>query len=285
MVLGKDKRWACCACLLAAVPVLAFASAGGAAPPTSTDLRIAKSDSPDPVHIGATLVYTIQVENLGPDTATAVTVTDRLPNSVDLVSATSTAGPCASKGRRVTCVLGALPAPMIDYGGPPTATISAIPRRAGTIANTATVDGAQKDPVSANNRATATTQVLGTVSCRGVAATIVGSVGDDDIAGSGGPDVIVSFGGDDTIASLAGRDLVCAGNDDDHVTAGSAADRVYAGTGRDRILGRGGPDLLRGNAGNDILKGNRGADRLRGGRGFDRCKGGSGTDSIRGCER
>jgi len=273
--------------LFAAVPLLALAlaTAGSAAPSGSADLRITKSDSPDPVGVGSTLTYTIGVENLGPSAATGVTVVDRLPKGVDLVSATASSGLCTSKGRKVTCVLGAIGTPGIDYGGPATATIAVIPRQVGTITNTATVDGVEKDPVAANDKATATTQVVGATTCRGVPTTIVGTAGDDDIAGTGGRDVIATFGGDDTIVSLAGQDLICAGGGDDQVATGSAADRAYAGAGRDRLLGRGGPDVLRGNAGNDILKGSRGADRLRGGSGFDRCRGGSGADSIRECER
>lgn len=284
----QTKRLPRGAWLLAMVLIvaLAFSAAGAAAPAGSTDLSITKTDSPDPVNLGSILTYTIQVRNLGPEAATGVTVTDQLPKGVDFVSATATVGQCASKGRKVTCDLGRLGAPTIDYGGPPTVTISVIPRKVGTISNTASVNGDGKDPVASNDRATATTSVVGpTATCRGVPATRVGTVGEDTITGSGGRDVIVALAGNDTIASLAGRDLVCAGRGRDHVGAGSAADRVFGGAGRDRLLGRGGPDVLRGNAGNDVLTGNRGADRLRGGRGTDRCRGGAGADSVRGCER
>lgn len=273
--------------LLAIVPVavvLTVAAVGSAALPGSTDLRIAKTDSPDPVNVGSTLTYTIQVQNLGPDAATGVTVTDQLPKSVDFLSASG--GKCTHKGKKVSCDLGGIGVPGVDYSGSSTITLSVIPRRVGTITNTASVKGDQQDPVAANNSATATTRVLGpAATCRGVPATTVGTAGDDTIAGTGNRDVIATFGGNDTIASLAGRDLVCAGKGNDYVGAGSAADRVFGGAGRDRLLGRGGPDALRGNAGNDVLKGNRGADRLRGGSGFDRCRGGAGADSIRGCER
>jgi uncharacterized repeat protein (TIGR01451 family) len=281
------KRWVRRAWLLAivALTALAFAGVGTAASPGSTDLAIAKTDSPDPVSVGSTLTYTIQVQNLGPNAATGVTVTDQLPKGVDFVSATATSGQCVRKGKKVTCELGGLSAPTINYGGPPTVTVSVIPRQVGTIGNTASVNGDQKDPVAANNKATATTRVVAVATCRGVPATIVGTAGDDAITGTGGPDVIATLGGNDTIASLAGRDLVCAGSGNDHIGAGSAADRVFGGAGNDRLLGRGGPDVLKGGTGDDVLKGNRGADRLRGGSGFDRCRGGAGVDSIRGCER
>jgi len=276
--------------LLAAVPIAALVLAGmvSAAPPGTADLKITKSDSPDPVSAGSNLTYTIQVENLGPTTATGVTVTDQLPKGVDLVSATASTGKCAPQGSKVNCDLGSIGVVQtVNYSGPATVTIVVIPRQPGTIANTATVKSDQKDPVAANNKATATTRVIGAkaASCRGVTATIVGTTGNDTLGGTGGRDVIAALGGSDTIASSAGRDLICAGSGNDYVGAGSAADRVLGGAGKDRLLGRGGADVLKGNGGNDVLKGNRGPDRLRGGGGIDRCRGGAGADSIRGCER
>lgn len=278
------------ALLLLVVPIaaLGFAVAGAAAPAGSADLKITKTDTPDPVRVGSTLTYTIKVENLGPDEATGVLVTDNLPKGVDFVSASSTLGQCSAQGRKVTCALGALPAPTINYGTPPTITIAVIPRQAGSITNTASVKGGQKDKVAGNNSASATTRVLGAVkgaSCRGVAATIIGTPGNDELGGTGGRDVIVARGGADRIASGAGRDLICAGSGNDYVSSGSAADRVFGDGGRDRLLGRGGPDLLKGAAGGDVLKGGRGGDRLRGGSGFDTCRGGPGADSLRSCER
>lgn len=286
----RARRRACQVSLLGAIAVaslaLAFEGVGTTAPPGSADLKITKTDSPDPVTVGSTLTYTIRVESLGPDAATDVTVTDQLPKEVDFVSATTTSGKCTRKGRKVTCAIGNVGnVGGVNYGVPPTVTLAVIPRQAGTISNTASVKGDQSDPVGANDKATTTTQVLGAVTCRGVPATVVGTVGNDSLTGTGGRDVIAAFGGDDTIASFAGGDLVCAGSGDDYVGAGSAADRVFGGSGGDRLLGGGGPDVLKGNSGNDLLKGNRGADRLRGGRGFDRCRGGAGLDSIRGCER
>ena len=209
-----------------------------------------------------------------------------LPKGVDLVSATGPSGACGVQGGKVTCNVGSLDPVGVNYGGAQvTVTIVVVPRVTGTIRNTATVKGDQKDPVNGNNKATASTRVLGAATCRGVAATVTGTAGDDVLLGTPGPDVIVGLGGSDSIVSRAGRDLICAGAGADTVGAGTAADRVFAGAGPDRLLGRGGPDLLKGSAGNDVLVGGGGADRLRGGRGIDRCRGGAGADSVRGCER
>ncbi len=271
---------------ITAMLVSVFAGVGVAAKAGSADLSITKADGTDPVTVGSTLTYSIQVQNLGPDVATGVTVTDQLPKGVDFVSATASTGNCARKGKKVTCDLGQLGVPAVDYSVPPTVTLAVIPRQTGVIKNTASVKGDQKDPVASNNKATATTGVVGPPpTCRGVVVSIAGTAGDDTIAGTAGRDVIATFGGNDTIVSLAGRDLVCAGSGEDYVGAGSAADRVFGGAGNDRLRGRGGPDVLKGGSGDDVIKGNRGADRLRGGPGLDRCRGGAGMDSIRGCER
>jgi uncharacterized repeat protein (TIGR01451 family) len=271
---------------IAALIVSALTGASMAAKAGTADLAISKADSPDPVAIGSALTYTIGVQNLGPESAGKVTVTDQLPKGVDFVSATPSAGKCARKGRKISCDLGPLSAAAVSYSPPPTVTLVVIPRLAGVISNTATVKGDLKDPVAANNKATATTTVIGPpATCRGVPASITGTAGNDIIAGTPGRDVIATFGGSDTIVALGGRDLVCAGRGDDYIGAGTAADRVFGGAGKDRLVGRGGPDVLKGGPGGDLLKGGRGADRLRGGPGTDRCRGGTGADSIRSCER
>jgi len=278
--------WLGTALAVALLAVAAIANVGAAAPSDSANLKITKADSPDPVRIGGQLTYTIGVEDLGPAPVTGVTVTDNLPKGVSLVSATGPSGACATQGGKVTCAIGSLTPTAVNYGGSPaTVTIVVAPNKTGTIRNTAIVKGDQKDSVNANNKATATTRVLGPPTCRGVTATISGTPGNDFLVGTSGPDVIAALGGSDRVVSRSGRDLICAGAGNDFIGAGSASDRVFGGTGRDRLLGRGGTDLLKGSSGNDVLKGGRGSDRLRGGSGFDRCRGGAGADSIGGCER
>jgi len=250
------------------------------------DLAISKTDAPDPIFVGATLTYTTQVANLGPQSTGSVKVTDRLPGKVTFVSATASSGSCKRKGKTVTCELGTI-APDPSKANAATVTIQVRPTKAGTIVNTATVDGAGTDPVSANNRAQASTTVMTpppVSSCRGIQATLTGTPKADQLVGTGAPDVIAGLGGNDTIFGLSGRDLICAGGGNDHAAAGSAADRVFGGPGADRLRGRGGRDLLAGNPGGDTLSGNRGNDRLRGGRGSDLCFGGGGFDRLRGCE-
>ena len=286
---GRTARWAALFATLAIAALVSTSSASAAktSPPAgSSDLAITKVDSPDPARVGSPLTYSIGVENRGPAPATGVTVTDKLPKGVTLVSATGTSGPCSARGQSITCSIGNLARVGIVYGGSPRAvTIVVTPRKAGTIQNTATVKGDQKDPVGANNKATASTRVLAPATCLGFVANVTGTAGDDVLLGTPGSDVIVARAGNDRVFSLSGRDLVCAGPGQDIVGAGPAADRVLGAGGADRLFGRGGPDVLRGAVGNDVLRGGRGSDRLRGGFGFDRCRGGPGADSLRGCER
>jgi uncharacterized repeat protein (TIGR01451 family) len=286
--------------LLAVIPLglLCFAASGTAAAPGSADLQVTATANAGSVPAGGQLGYTITVTNLGPESATGVTLEDALPAQVRYASATSTVGSCALQGQKVICSIGTLEAGAAAKVSTATITLNVIPSKTGSLVNTFSVRGDQGDPVPVNNQASVTTTVVSgpkytppptkpgrTAYCRGVKATVVGTPGDDTLVGTGGPDVIVALGGNDRILGRGGRDLVCAGKGNDYVNAGSAADRVFGGAGRDRLLGRGGPDLLKGQAGDDVLKGGAGSDRIRGGRGFDRCVGGPGRDSIRGCER
>jgi Ca2+-binding RTX toxin-like protein len=111
--------------------------------------------------------------------------------------------------------------------------------------------------------ATSTTTTQST--CGGVAATIVGTPGNDEIVGTDNRDVIATLGGNDKVFALSGNDLVCGNN------------------GSDNLRGGPGNDVLKGNHGGDTLRGNRGNDTLRGGKQNDTCFGGKGDDTLRSC--
>ena len=275
------------AALLSAMAILTatlllFAPSADTAPGDVADLGVSKTDSPDPVALGSTLTYTIQVTNAGPQNATGVTVVDRLPSTVDFISATATAGNCVEQGNRVTCALGELAAKAAAV----TVTIHVQPTKARAISNTVSVDSVENDPVAVNDTANATTTVKEAAQasvCRGVPSTVTGTPKAERLVGTAGPDVIAGLGGGDVILGRSGRDLICSGGGGDTVNGGSAADRAFGGAGNDVLRGGGGPDLLAGNPGRDVLFGNAGSDRLRGGAGSDRCVGGAGADRERGC--
>ena len=93
--------------------------------------------------------------------------------------------------------------------------------------------------------------------CKGIAATIVGTDGPDQIPGTAAADVIAALGGNDTVSALAANDVVCGGP---------------------------GKDTLKGGKGKDTLLGQKGKDALKGGGGRDLCKGGKGNDTASKCE-
>lgn len=112
--------------------------------------------------------------------------------------------------------------------------------------------------------------------CGGLAATLVGTAGNNRLVGTAARDIIHGLEGNDVLQGLGGNDLICGG---------PGNDLIRGGAGRDRLLGETGRDNLRGQAGRDVLEGGLGNDKLNGGGGRDSCKGGAGRDSARGCER
>jgi len=120
------------------------------------DLRIAKTDSVDPVIAGGTMSYTLTVTNDGPSAATNVVVTDVLPADLTFNSATASQGTVANASGTVTANLGNL-----ANGASATVTINVTvsPSATGTISNTATVTGTQTDDDATNNSDTENTAV------------------------------------------------------------------------------------------------------------------------------
>lgn len=268
---------------LAILLVLAVSALAPASALAASDLSITKTASPDPVTENTELTYTISVANAGPDAANGVQVVDDLPSQVDPVSSVPSQGACDTKGKRVTCDLGALAS-----GAVATVTIRVLAKKAGLVSNTATVTTTDTDPNSQNNSATVTTTVVapggGTGStCAGKQPTLVGTGGADNLVGTTKNDVILALGGDDTVQGLGGKDVVCGAAGNDTIKGQGGNDLLKGGSGDDQIRGGGGDDVLRGGGGLDSLFGGRGADALFGGGGSDACRGGSGSDTERGC--
>ena len=126
---------------------------GNPPPPVNADLSLTMNDAPDPVRVGANLVYTVTVTNQGPAAASAVTLKDTLPKNVSFVSAVPAQGSC-SGGAALNCAIGNL-----NAGAATSVAITVRTKARGTVVNTATVSATQTDPVAGNNSATASTTV------------------------------------------------------------------------------------------------------------------------------
>jgi uncharacterized repeat protein (TIGR01451 family) len=113
------------------------------------DLRMQKT-GPALVTEGTNAVYTLTATNLGPTTATGVTIKDTVPAGSTFVSAPG----CTLAAGTVTCVVGTL-AP----GASQSYTLTLLAGSGSSIVNEATVAGLQTDPNPANNVATVTTVI------------------------------------------------------------------------------------------------------------------------------
>ncbi|GAA2134530.1 calcium-binding protein [Nocardioides bigeumensis] len=65
--------------------------------------------------------------------------------------------------------------------------------------------------------------------CAGLAPTVVGTSGDDELDGTTGPDVISALGGNDVIDGLGGDDVICGGPGSDRLVGGDGNDHLLAG--------------------------------------------------------
>ncbi len=121
--------------------------------PLQADLAVIKVvDNPTP-NVGDTITFTIEVDNLGPDAATQVVVTDILPTGLTFVSDSPSTGTYAG---------GVWTVGTVAAGGSATLTVTATvdaPASPGIpqpVTNTATVSGREYDPDPSNNTDSAT---------------------------------------------------------------------------------------------------------------------------------
>ncbi len=120
---------------------------------SAADLGLTKT-GPATVDAGATMTYTLTTSNAGPDAATGVAIVDTLPAGLSFVSGDPG---CGASGQTVTCPVGAL-------ASGATATRQIVVRAAisagdQAVTNNASVRGDQADPNSANDVASASTQI------------------------------------------------------------------------------------------------------------------------------
>jgi uncharacterized repeat protein (TIGR01451 family) len=153
-------------------------------PTSGADLGLISSSlSPPTAAVGANVTITADVFNLGPQDATGVTFTDKLPNGVSFVSAMATPGSCVQSQGIVSCSIGAL-ASVFDSK----VNIVVTPTVVGAISNSMNVTANEPDPVPGNNSATQTGTVLPavtlTVTTAGVGSGTVTSSPDGINCGS-----------------------------------------------------------------------------------------------------
>lgn len=119
----------------------------------AADLAVVKT-GPATATAGANVAFTIAVTNNGPSAAVNVVVTDTVPTGATFVSASG--GGTFASGIVTWPLIASLPA-----GGTASFTVTLRRTEPGDIVNIAAVRSATPDPVTGNNRATATTTIAG----------------------------------------------------------------------------------------------------------------------------
>lgn len=122
----------------------------------AADLSISKTPDGTSVRPGGQVMYTLVVQNHGPDTATSTQISDAIPAGLSVVSAQPSQGSCTTAGA-VDCSLGTI----LDGGSAQILVTADVARGAsGTITNCATTSAFQTDPNTANNASCAPIHVV-----------------------------------------------------------------------------------------------------------------------------
>jgi large repetitive protein len=127
----------------------------------SADLSIVKTGPTQPVLLGNTFAYKLEVKNEGPSDAKPVKVKDKLPAEVEFVEAKVPAGvTCSELAGTLTCELG----PIVRKSPPTVIEVivkaTALSPEGELTENTAEVSSETPDPEPENNESTAETQIV-----------------------------------------------------------------------------------------------------------------------------
>jgi uncharacterized repeat protein (TIGR01451 family) len=220
--------------------------------PKSADLSIVLSDAGDPVSVGHKVTYGLRAHNAGPDTATNVVITDRLPPGLRFAGKAG----CTAEGRTVTCPIGDLARRSTIR-----TKIRAVTTATGRVTDSASIASDTADPTAANDTDTETTRVIAT---RGACANhITGTAAKDNLKGTSRGDLIRGLGGADRMRGLRGADCLRGNAGRDRLDGGRGRDVLGGGAGPDFIDARGGGrDTVRCKPSDRVLAGKR--DRLKG---------------------
>lgn len=125
--------------------------------PLPVDLALSLQTSQDPVIVGNTFNYLIEVQNLGPGTASLLELQIDLPPEILLNSIGGNGWDCATGVGSLACTF-----PMLEAGlsAPTLALVATAPGMPGSLMTTVSISAAQPDPVTANNVATIPVEVI-----------------------------------------------------------------------------------------------------------------------------
>ena len=120
-----------------------------------SNLKLSLTDSADPVVAGSALTYTLSLTNTGPSEATGIVVTNTLPISVTLNSASNG---CTEFNGTITCTQDIL---AVGVSEKITITVTTSPtiQNGSIIINTATISGTETDLDSINNTTSESTTI------------------------------------------------------------------------------------------------------------------------------
>lgn len=246
------------------------------------DLSVAKDCQPDPVFPGGVLNCTLTVNNAGPSTAANVTVTDDLPENVQLQGTPTGGGfSCTTQAPdpEITCTKASQPVGTVQITY--SVFVSEDTPVGSSFSNTAKVTSVTADPALGNNSETEFTSTPAcTITGSEAGDRIVGTAGNDVICGLGGSDRIDGMGGDDLIVGGAGGDVLIGGPGNDTLIGGNDGDRLNGDAGDDRMFGGNEGDTMYGGDGNDVMFGRAGGDSVIGNNGTDSADGGPDQDSC-----
>lgn len=126
----------------------------------STDVGVTMSATPNPVHVGQALTYTVTVSNRGPAAASDFAIDVRLPLTVRFGtlgqgSPPNTPHGCSVQGGQVRCTVARLPSTELW-----SVEFTVIPNAPGVVRSRVTVHGAQPDPAPGNDSTTVETGVI-----------------------------------------------------------------------------------------------------------------------------
>jgi subtilisin family serine protease len=137
--------------------------------PSGADLRVALTESADPIRQDGQVVYTTTVTNVGPEAAIGSKVRQALPSTASVVAMEASQGSCALASGQVDCDLQS-----VASGGSVRVSVTVRPASSGLITTDVSGSSTTDDPDLSNNFASASTMVEAPPSP--VAVVAVGSV-------------------------------------------------------------------------------------------------------------